>query len=134
MTAATTPSSYAEARADFHWDPPARFNFARDVIDRWAEDPARLAIRWVDDAGTEKTHTFATLAAAGKQSFAILASDAESCLLDSGHDRHAVGFVHQIRWDGLLGRRHHFIDHLGGFMYAFNGLIRGPNARGHQDG
>jgi len=62
MSTAETITSYAEARADFTWDPPARFNFARDVVDRWAADPTRLAIHWVDDAGHEKKLTFAALA------------------------------------------------------------------------
>lgn len=55
-------TNYEQARADFTWDPPARFNFARDVIDRWGEDAARLAIRWVDDDGNEKELSYAGLA------------------------------------------------------------------------
>ena len=40
--------------------PPARFNFARDVIDQWAaKDPARLALWWVDDDGHELKRSFA---------------------------------------------------------------------------
>jgi len=53
--------SYAEARATFTWAPPARFNFARDVIDRWANDPARQAIFWIDDHGAERRMSFAAL-------------------------------------------------------------------------
>ncbi len=55
-------TNYEQARADFSWDPPARFNFARDVIDKWGEDAARLAIRWVDDDGNEKELSYAGLA------------------------------------------------------------------------
>jgi acetyl-CoA synthetase/medium-chain acyl-CoA synthetase len=59
MTAEPTNSA---AAADFVWSPPARFNFAGDVIDRWAAaDPAHRALFWVDDAGTERTLTFAEL-------------------------------------------------------------------------
>lgn len=54
---------YETERAGFRWDPPARFNFARDVIDRWGErNPAQLALFWVDDHGTEERRTFAALA------------------------------------------------------------------------
>ena len=46
---------YAAERASFRWEPPARFNFARDVIDPWGErDPAKLAMLWVDDHGHEQ--------------------------------------------------------------------------------
>lgn len=54
--------SYDDARADFSWQPAARCNFARDVIDRWAGDPGNLAIHWVDDHGNEKKRTYAELA------------------------------------------------------------------------
>ncbi|MEQ8230310.1 MAG: AMP-binding protein [Gammaproteobacteria bacterium] len=60
-------TNYAEARADFTWDPPARFNFARDVIDRWGEDAALTAIRWVDDDGNEASLTYAGLAARSRR-------------------------------------------------------------------
>ncbi len=57
-----TPISetYEQARANFQWAPPARFNFARDVIDQWAaKDPAKLALWWVDDDGNEQQRSFA---------------------------------------------------------------------------
>jgi acyl-coenzyme A synthetase/AMP-(fatty) acid ligase len=55
--------SYEDACRDFKWQPPAHFNFARDVIDVWARnEPTRLALHWVDDDGNEKTLTFAELA------------------------------------------------------------------------
>ncbi len=37
-------TDYDEERRRFVWDPPARFNFARDVIDRWAEQPELQAL------------------------------------------------------------------------------------------
>jgi len=40
---------------------PERFNFARDVLDELAADPARLAIWWVDGADHERKMTFAEL-------------------------------------------------------------------------
>lgn len=64
----TAPQSYDEARAAFRWEPPARFNFARDVIDAWAaRDAALTALRWVDDDGNEKTLTYAELAARSRR-------------------------------------------------------------------
>ena len=54
-------TDYAADRAAFHWAPPPRFNFARDVLDRWAEDPLKLALWWIDDAGHEQQLTFAEL-------------------------------------------------------------------------
>ena len=32
-------ASYKAARAEFRWDPPERYNFVRDVIDKWSADP-----------------------------------------------------------------------------------------------
>lgn len=62
MSTAGTITSYSQAREDFRWEPPAHFNFARDVIDHWAADPERVAIHWIDDHGQEKKLTFAELA------------------------------------------------------------------------
>ncbi|CAN0448931.1 unnamed protein product, partial [Phaeothamnion confervicola] len=56
----STAQSYEQARASFEWSPPARFNFARDVIDQWAaQDSSKLALWWVDDDGNEQRRTFA---------------------------------------------------------------------------
>ncbi len=33
---------------------PARFNFARDVVDAWADDHAKAALVWVGDEGAER--------------------------------------------------------------------------------
>jgi len=55
-------SNYAEALADFDWQPPAKFNFAGDVIDKWGEqDSTNVAIQWIDDNDQQKTLTFAEL-------------------------------------------------------------------------
>ena len=39
-------TDYEQLTRDFRWDVPAQFNFAVDVIDRWARDPQRLAMHW----------------------------------------------------------------------------------------
>jgi acyl-coenzyme A synthetase/AMP-(fatty) acid ligase len=68
-------TNFDEARAAFAWQPPARFNFARDVIDRWADaDPARLALRWIDDGGREQTRTFAAVAERSRRFANVLAA------------------------------------------------------------
>jgi acetyl-CoA synthetase/medium-chain acyl-CoA synthetase len=44
---------------------PEHYNFAVDCIDRWARDPGRLALHWVDATGTrERKLSFAELSAA----------------------------------------------------------------------
>ncbi len=42
----------------FKWNTPEYFNFANDVVDRWAEDPNKQALFWVDDNGNEVKRTF----------------------------------------------------------------------------
>ena len=59
-TVTSSPENYEQARASFKWAPPARFNFAGEVIDKWAaNDPAKRALWWVDDDGHEQQRTFA---------------------------------------------------------------------------
>ena len=56
---------YLSDYGSFKWPRPERFNFARDVVDRWAErDPEKLALLWVDDEGREERRSFADVAAA----------------------------------------------------------------------
>lgn len=55
-------TDYAAERASYQWVAPDKFNFARDVLDMWAEkDPENLALWWIDDHGTEIKRTFAEL-------------------------------------------------------------------------
>ena len=67
-------TDYAAERASFRWDPPARFNFARDVLDRWAEDESRLALWWVDDFGHEEKLTCADLSTRAQRLCNVLAA------------------------------------------------------------
>ncbi len=60
-------TDYDKEFKEFKWDIPEKFNFAGDVIDKWAEDPDKLAIHWVDDDGKEKTRTFLELANKSKK-------------------------------------------------------------------
>lgn len=64
--------------ASFEWNVPQRFNFARDVVDRLA-DEQRLGLLFVDKTGTRHDYTFAQIADAS-QRYA-------SALVDAGIDR-----------------------------------------------
>jgi len=54
-------TSYDAARDGFAWDIPDTFNFGGDVVDVWAEDPARMALIWVNHAGEERRFTYADI-------------------------------------------------------------------------
>lgn len=54
-------SDYDTAHREFTWQIPTTFNFGADVVDRYAEDPARLALIWCDAAGREERYTFADI-------------------------------------------------------------------------
>lgn len=55
-------TDFEDERRDYRLEVPEYFNFSRDVIDRWAEDPQRRALWWIDDHGNERQWTFAELA------------------------------------------------------------------------
>lgn len=44
--------------SEFSWNVPEHFNFATDVVDRWAQDRTKLALIIVDDSGHEERYTF----------------------------------------------------------------------------
>ncbi len=56
---------YQETYSSFQWERPGKYNFARDVIDRW--DPAMPAMLWVDDRGAESTRTFGEISEASRR-------------------------------------------------------------------
>lgn len=65
--------SYEEIRDSFQWKRPRKFNFARDVIDHWADSgPDKLAMLWVDDDGNEKRMSFSELSKASCQAANLL--------------------------------------------------------------
>ncbi|MDB5395870.1 MAG: AMP-dependent synthetase and ligase [Rhodospirillales bacterium] len=49
---------YRKRREEFVWHVPPAFNFARDVVDRFAIDPTRPAALYRDAAGNESRFTF----------------------------------------------------------------------------
>ena len=68
--------NYDRTYASFSWERPDRYNFARDVIDRWAgQDADKLAMQWVDDNGNEIRKTFADISTASKKLSNVLVSE-----------------------------------------------------------
>src|SRR6266545_1376089 len=51
-------TDYEAERRDFKLTAPADFNWAFDVVDRWAEDPKKEAMLWVGPNGDERGITF----------------------------------------------------------------------------
>ncbi len=64
---------YETTWQDFKWQIPDTFNFAVDVVDRWAEDADRLALIWTDEHGNERRFTYAEISRRTKQVAALLA-------------------------------------------------------------
>ena len=53
--------------ASFKWERPTHYNFATDVVDRWAKaEPDKLAIFWIDDNADQKQRTFAQISSNSK--------------------------------------------------------------------
>jgi acetyl-CoA synthetase len=53
--------TYEQLRDAFEWDVPDRFNMARYLCDRWADDESRVALHAEDARGAEKTYTFSQM-------------------------------------------------------------------------
>lgn len=60
-------TDYDKTYAEFKWEVPEYFNFAGDVIDKWAQDPKKLAMHWVNDDGLEARRTFLDFSKASKR-------------------------------------------------------------------
>ncbi len=60
MTQTRTPhmTDYEAERRNFHLEVPEYFNFATDVIGKWASDPNKLAMLWIGQNGEERQLTF----------------------------------------------------------------------------
>ncbi len=61
---AKTPNmtDYEAERRSFSLDVPAQFNFAIDVMGKWAADPEKVAMLWLGEHGEERHITFAQFA------------------------------------------------------------------------
>src|SRR5438105_5927464 len=55
-------TDYEKTVREFQLEVSERFNFARDVIGRWAQNPEKLAMHWLGAAGEERRLTFAEFA------------------------------------------------------------------------
>ncbi|HKE10387.1 MAG TPA: AMP-binding protein, partial [Myxococcota bacterium] len=60
-------------RDAFRWSVPDPFNFGRDVVDRFAADPARPALLWRDAAGAERRLGFGDVRAGSNRAAHLLA-------------------------------------------------------------
>ncbi|MBT7260723.1 MAG: AMP-binding protein [Desulfobacula sp.] len=60
-------TDYHKEYKEFKWAVPEYYNFAAEVIDRWARDKEKLAMLWVDDMGTEIRKTFNDISIASKK-------------------------------------------------------------------
>lgn len=58
---------YEAERRALQLTAPADFNWAFDVFDRWAADPRRVAMLWLDKPGNEREITFATFSRRANQ-------------------------------------------------------------------
>jgi acetyl-CoA synthetase/medium-chain acyl-CoA synthetase len=67
-----TLEKYRRAHRDFRWETPEYFNFAA-VIDKFAEDPRRVAILWEDSEGRRARLTFADIARQSRRIANVLA-------------------------------------------------------------
>jgi acetyl-CoA synthetase len=52
------PDRYDELYNGFRWNVPERYNMARACCGNWAQDRARLALRWEDESGATAAYTF----------------------------------------------------------------------------
>ncbi len=55
-------TDYEAERRSFHLDIPEYFNFATDVMGKWAQDISKLAMLWVGPHGEVRHITFAEFA------------------------------------------------------------------------
>ncbi len=66
---------YEKTREEFQWEVPEYYNFAGEVVDKWAKDPDKEAILWVDDNGNEIRKTFAQISRASRKLCNVLAAN-----------------------------------------------------------
>ena len=96
-----TRKSYEQLRSTFSLDVPPRFNYVRDVVDRWAASrPTKLALIAVEPDGvTARRYTFADISARAR-----LAADLLAELGVGKGDRVFVMLPRIVEWyDVLLG-------------------------------
>jgi acyl-coenzyme A synthetase/AMP-(fatty) acid ligase len=65
-------TGYKELCERFQWQIPDRFNFAVDVVDRWARDPVRVALIAQEAGGRERRFTYRDISSLTKRLAAAL--------------------------------------------------------------
>ncbi|TVR20722.1 MAG: acyl-CoA synthetase [Ilumatobacter sp.] len=75
------------------WNIPEYFNFATDVVDRWAEDPALEAVVVADETGGVTRWTYAEIADRSRRQAALLTSQSVS-----KGDRVVVMLPRSVEW------------------------------------
>ena len=97
---------YQQTYSSFQWEHPEKYNFARDVIDRW--DPTMPTMLWVDDGGAEITRTFGEIGEVVKAFVALAPGHAASADLKQELQDH----VKRVTAPYKYPRRIDFIDAL----------------------
>ncbi|RYD04846.1 hypothetical protein N752_13040 [Desulforamulus aquiferis] len=65
--------SYEDFKENFKIEVPEDFDFARDIVDRWAEyEPDKRALVYCNDEGFERSFSFSELAELSKKRQLIL--------------------------------------------------------------
>ena len=68
-------TDYEDFKANFELKIPSNFNFARDVVDRYADIvPSKLALVWCDDSGESHYFTFKEISQKSKQTASFLSA------------------------------------------------------------
>ena len=67
MSQAFNMTNYEKEYDDFKWNISEYFNFTSDVLDKWAKDPEKLAMLWVDDDGNKQEKTFLDFSISSKK-------------------------------------------------------------------
>ena len=71
----TTFDSYADFKKNYELYVPEKFNFARDVVDAWAQaDETKRALVWLNDSGERREFTFKEISELSKKAANYLSS------------------------------------------------------------
>lgn len=81
--------TWEKAIRHFDWNPQEKFNMGHECCDRWANDPARVAICYEDEQGRKETWTFQRLKEHSNQ---------------MAHALRSLGVTKGDRVGGLLGK------------------------------
>ena len=93
--------SHAAMCASFDWRVPKTFNFATDVIDRWAAERDGPALIWENAAGDERTYSYSELAKLSNRMANVLHARGveKGDLRDPGNAQLWLGIAHYTEKD-----------------------------------